>query len=578
MLAWWLIFAELGAARSRAIPIPKFLQEVTLEKNPRWPCFLASALLHVFMLAGLPALSDWFQATRPELWMHRYRVLASVEIRVPERLYLATTPSPRRKPATTPAKPARGTERTIRPSASRDTALRAASGAKRRFELPRLVPRQSDLTLLQPDFPGDLPVLGRVSLPDLLIWSPLPNHPAFRIRKPFVTPGSAEPFAQQPAFDAPPQLTAPNWEALAAELQAAAARASNPESPLQPAISLPIRLPDLLTRPPHTYISTERSVGDPLSVLALNVRPRPVREDLIIPPGNQLAVAHAPGTSGINQPASAGGAQGTERQAGGAASEPTGTGSAQTRQSTPQPAAASASARDARQPGSEAAATSAARNAGPQGDSQPASPPRNAQQEAVATTRSEANATAAGSALSPANQTNQTGPPAESAPPARGVVRIDHPPGAVADVVVVQPAPMDGAIETSGALSGRPVYSVFLQVGAPRQWILQYCVPGEDQSMVVTGGVVRLSSPAPLAAPYPKVTYLPPVRPKPGSYLLIHGYLNTAGRFEALQPLRGADREEAAAIIPVLERWEFRPAMREGQPVRIEILLAIPRG
>ena len=137
---------------------------------------------------------------------------------------------------------------------------------------------------------------------------------------------------------------------------------------------------------------------------------------------------------------------------------------------------------------------------------------------------------------------------------------------------------MDGAIETSGALSGRPVYSVFLQVGAPRQWILQYCVPGEDQSMVVTGGVVRLSSPAPLAAPYPKVTYLPPVRPKPGSYLLIHGYLNTAGRFEALQPLRGVDREEAAAIIPVLERWEFRPAMREGQPVRIEILLAIPRG
>jgi hypothetical protein len=572
MLAWWLIFAELGAARSRAIPIPKFLQEVTLEKNPRWPCFLASALLHVFMLAGLPALSDWLQATRPELWMHRYRVLASVEIRVPERLYLATTPSPRRKPATMPAKPARGTERTIRPSASRDTALRAASGAKRRFELPRLVPRQTDLTLLQPDFPGDLPVLGRVSLPDLLIWSPLPNHPAFRIRKPFVTPGSAEPFAQQPAFDAPPQLTAPNWEALAAELQAAAARASNPESPLQPAISLPIRLPDLLTRPPHTYISTERSVGDPLSVLALNVRPRPVREDLIIPPGNQLAAIETIGSPGVSQAGAAGGNQGTEREAS-AATEPAA--SAQRQPTTAQPAAASS--QDPAERSVQATTTPAARSANAQGESQPASLPRNANREAAATAGSAGNALAALPGVSPPSQANQTVSPAE-APPARAVVRIEHPPGAVADVVVVQPAPMDGMIETSGALSGRPVYSVFLQVGAPRQWILQYCVPGEDQSMVLTGGVVRLSSPAPLAAPYPRVTYLPPLRPRPGSYLLIHGYLNAAGRFEALQPLRGADREEAAAIIPVLERWEFRPAMREGQPVRIEILLAIPRG
>ncbi len=154
---------------------------------------------------------------------------------------------------------------------------------------------------------------------------------------------------------------------------------------------------------------------------------------------------------------------------------------------------------------------------------------------------------------------------------------MEHPPLGAADVVIVQPAPMDRMIESTGALSGRPVYTVFLQVGAPREWILQYCVPDEDQGLTVTGGVVRLAQSGPLIAPYPKVTYLPELRARRGSYLLIHGYLGPNGRLESLKALRTADYEEAAAILPVLERWEFRPAMRDGRPLRVEILLAIPR-
>jgi hypothetical protein len=29
-------------------------------------------------------------------------------------------------------------------------------------------------------------------------------------------------------------------------------------------------------------------------------------------------------------------------------------------------------------------------------------------------------------------------------------------------------------------------------------------------------------------------------------------------------------------VLAVLERWEFRPASRDGLPTRVEILLAIP--
>ncbi|MGC8794601.1 MAG: hypothetical protein ACP5U2_14545, partial [Bryobacteraceae bacterium] len=78
MLGWWYIIAELGvAARSRTVPVPNFLRGVTLERNPRWPAFLTSFLLHAVVLLLFPALSDWLAAMRPENWVRRYRVLPS---------------------------------------------------------------------------------------------------------------------------------------------------------------------------------------------------------------------------------------------------------------------------------------------------------------------------------------------------------------------------------------------------------------------------------------------------------------------------------------------------------------------
>lgn len=50
-----------------------------------------------------------------------------------------------------------------------------------------------------------------------------------------------------------------------------------------------------------------------------------------------------------------------------------------------------------------------------------------------------------------------------------------------------------------------------------------------------------------------------------------------AARLDELAAQGGArDPRESAALLAVLEQWEFRPAMRQGKPVRIEILLAIP--
>jgi hypothetical protein len=151
-----------------------------------------------------------------------------------------------------------------------------------------------------------------------------------------------------------------------------------------------------------------------------------------------------------------------------------------------------------------------------------------------------------------------------------------HPSNGVFDVVV-QSSGLDGFPESSGVLSGKPIYSVYLAVGAPKEWILQYCVPaGEADSVQVVGGVVKLGVNAPLVAPYPQTTFRPPPHNRPGGYMMVHGFIGVHGRFQDLKVLGSGDSMENADAISILGQWEFRPATRQGQPMHVEILLAIP--
>ena len=97
--------------------------------------------------------------------------------------------------------------------------------------------------------------------------------------------------------------------------------------------------------------------------------------------------------------------------------------------------------------------------------------------------------------------------------------------------MVVQSSTSETFSEGAEALSGRPIYTVYLQVGAPREWILQYCVPNMA-GPVQTGGLVTLGNPEPVGAPYPMVTVRPPEDWRHGrDYLLVHGFLDESGRF-----------------------------------------------
>lgn len=154
--------------------------------------------------------------------------------------------------------------------------------------------------------------------------------------------------------------------------------------------------------------------------------------------------------------------------------------------------------------------------------------------------------------------------------------RIQRPVNGVFDVVV-QSSGLEGFPESAGVLSGKPVYSVFVQAGAAKDWIMQYCIPASDDRPVeVSGAVVRLTGTSPLTAPYPYLTMRPALRPRPGRYVMVHGAVTASGLFEDLRVLGVTDAYETAVVLAVLEQWRLRPAMRDGKPVKVEILLAIP--
>ena len=100
---------------------------------------------------------------------------------------------------------------------------------------------------------------------------------------------------------------------------------------------------------------------------------------------------------------------------------------------------------------------------------------------------------------------------------------------------------------------------------------MQYSLPRSDDA-AEAGSVTQLSAPWPFNI----------VRPSNGAgemeadALMVHGFVNTAGHFEGLNIVVPPDYPGAKLMLDSLQQWEFRPAVQNGQNVRVEVLLIIP--
>jgi hypothetical protein len=125
--------------------------------------------------------------------------------------------------------------------------------------------------------------------------------------------------------------------------------------------------------------------------------------------------------------------------------------------------------------------------------------------------------------------------------------------------------------EIADIWSGRLAYSAFLHVGLAKSWILQYSLP---RSADKSGGgtVARLDAPWPYSIVRPNLA--------PGSIdadaVMVHGFVDKSGHFETLSVVFPEDFQRAQFVLAALQKWQFRPASKDGEPARVEVLLIIP--
>ncbi|HEY1806460.1 MAG TPA: hypothetical protein VGG45_18455 [Terracidiphilus sp.] len=138
-------------------------------------------------------------------------------------------------------------------------------------------------------------------------------------------------------------------------------------------------------------------------------------------------------------------------------------------------------------------------------------------------------------------------------------------------VFVVGNSIQDQYPEIAGVWNGRMAYTVYLKVGLTHSWVMQYSLPRNAEAP-------QTGAPATLEAPWPYNI----VRPNldPGSIdadaLMIHGYVNQSGHFETLSIVFPQSFPQAQFVLAALEKWQFRPAMQQGQSAKVEVLLIIP--
>lgn len=137
--------------------------------------------------------------------------------------------------------------------------------------------------------------------------------------------------------------------------------------------------------------------------------------------------------------------------------------------------------------------------------------------------------------------------------------------------VVVGDSLQDQYPETSGVWGGRMAYTVYLHVGLARNWIMQYALPHTGDG-ANAGTVIRLD------APWPYSIVRPNVDPNAvdADAIMIHGFIDPSGRFEELTMILPPAFPQAQFVLAALSKWQFRPALQNGQSTRVEVLIIIP--
>ncbi len=372
----------------------------------------------------------------------------------------------------------------------------------------------AERTVVQPDIKFNQQVV-KTPLPSVLLWSS--DHPDVTL----VVPPPPEILA---AIKAKPVLTRPTPEKTIADVPITSTPFTSKMPMLTPASSTPIEVrgPDLKDRLPQSSAanSIQPTAAAMMSISEIQI----TKGTIALPPTNQTGKGNPlgalrPGTSGDSAEA--------------------GTGDAASRGNAN---------------GTQGSQGTAGNSAGQAGNAKGTNVASGANSGNAGLNSGTGNNGAGGRGTSPT------------------FTKVALPQNGQYGVIVVGNAMEDQFPETSALWGDRLIYSVYLHVGLSSSWILQYSLPMSAEAR--SAGNLHIEAPWPF--------YI--VRPASGvgaiaaDALMIHGYINEAGRFEALAVVFPSTFKESSPVLQAIQQWRFRPAKHNGQVAKVEVLLIIPDG
>ena len=162
------------------------------------------------------------------------------------------------------------------------------------------------------------------------------------------------------------------------------------------------------------------------------------------------------------------------------------------------------------------------------------------------------------------------------------------------NAMVVSAGPIGGGgLDVYGALHCGKIYTIFLLHARQELDLAVLRAPGRLRRVQAVNPsatpakqpsqTTAIALPAPLVPPDPESRFdfkrLPTAQNKPGKMIVLKGTLKDDGAVDALQVYQGVApaMDEAARL--AFGRWRFKPAMRGGKPVALDILVGIyPEG
>jgi hypothetical protein len=367
-------------------------------------------------------------------------------------------------------------------------------------------------TLVQPKVQPNVKLLLKTPVPTVVLWQPEKTPPKAIVPPPPETPMAASVL---------PKFEAPNQEVNLADVRISATGLTAQKLPILPSTTSPMVVhgPDLPQKIPETT-SVSSAQSTPTAVVSLSDL-HMTAGTVFLPPANATAAANSPGALAQGQ---------------GKDSSRPGNGN----------------------PASKAGGTGAGQAAGDSKD-QPASG------------GSTGDRAGGGAKTGPAQKAEAGSGSGSGSGNRPSTSHITLAKDGQFGSVVVGVSLEDKYPETAGLWSGRLAYTVYLHLGLAKSWILQYSVP-RSADAAEAGNIARLDAPWPYNIVRPNLA--------PGEWnadaLMVHGFLNQAGRFEALAIVFPPDFPQAKFVLDALAQWQFRPATQNGQNVKVEVLLIVP--